>query len=132
MFGQAASSQTVFSLSLRISARVSSYSAESGAFTRIQLGLRGTGESGRPAFSGCRGRAASMASEMDGPAIGVKHRLMHRLRQGRMREYRFHELRFGRLQSAGDGVALDQFRHFGTDHMSAQEFASFGVEHRLD
>ena len=43
MFGQAASSQTVCSFELAHQPRVSWYSGESGALTRIQSGLRGTG-----------------------------------------------------------------------------------------
>ena len=55
ILGQAASSQTVWSLSSRISRRVSWYSRETGALTRIQSGLRSSGWSGRCAFSGWRG-----------------------------------------------------------------------------
>src|SRR5262249_3920170 len=120
MFGQAASSQTVLSLRRRISARVSSYSREVGAFTRIQAGLRGIGESGRSSFSGWRGRSASMASEMDGAAIGVKHGLVHGLRQGGMWEDGLDQLALGGLQAAGDGIALDQLGDFRPDHMGAQ------------
>jgi hypothetical protein len=61
MFGQAASSHTVLRLRRRISARVSWYSGEVGALTRIQSGLRRwTGLSGRCAFSGWRSRSWSL------------------------------------------------------------------------
>jgi hypothetical protein len=43
MLGHAASSQTVLSLSARISSRVSWYSRETGALTRIQAGFGGDG-----------------------------------------------------------------------------------------
>jgi len=44
----------VLSFNSRISRRVAWYSGETGALTRIQGGLRGTGLSGRAAFSGWR------------------------------------------------------------------------------
>ena len=40
-----------------------------------------------------------------------------------MREDRVHELFFGCLQVHGDDIALDQFRHFCTDHVSAEQLA---------
>src|SRR5262249_34047776 len=135
MFGQAASSHTVCRLRRRMRSRVSWYSRDIGAFTRNHSGLRGAGWTGLSAFSGCRRAAASDAAVMelyvDRAAVGGKHRLMHHLRQRRMREDRMHQLRLGRFQRAGDAVALDQFGYLGADHMGAQEFSRLGVEHGL-
>ena len=58
ILGQAASSQTVWSLCSRTTSRVAAYSRETGALTRIQSGLRRISWSGRCAFSGWRGREA--------------------------------------------------------------------------
>src|SRR5262245_28562516 len=70
--------------------------------------------------------------EVDGPAVGVKHSLVHRFRDGRVREDRANQLSLGRLQGLGDGVALDQLGDLGANHMSTQELAGLAVEHRLD
>src|SRR6185437_13181021 len=120
ILGQAASSQTVLSFSSRISLRVSWYSGEVGALTRIQSGLRRTGLSGLCAFSGWR-RGASLIrpaqrsekSDVENLAVGVKHGLVHHLRQRRVREYRAHQLLLGELAGLGDGVALDELGHLG-------------------
>ena len=64
--------------------------------------------------------------------ISVKHGLVHRLGQGRVREDRAHQFGLGRLQRLGDRVALDQFGDLGADHMRAEQFAGLGVEHGLD
>ena len=69
-----------------------------------------------------------MSSEMENPAIGVKHRLMHHLRERRVREHRLHELGLGRLQRPRDGEALDQLRHLRADHVGAEKRAAFGVD----
>ena len=69
---------------------------------------------------------------MDGAAIGVKHRLVHHLRQGRVREDGVHQIGLGRLHGPGDDVALDQLGDFGADHVGAQQLAGLGVEHGLD
>ena len=37
-----------------------------------------------------------------------------------MREYRVHQLFFRGLKVHGDHVALDQFGHFGADHVGAE------------
>src|SRR6266566_2152586 len=70
--------------------------------------------------------------EVDGPPVGVKHGLVHRLRQGRVREDRSDQLGLGRLQGLGDRVALDQLGHLGADHVRAQKLAGLAVEDRLD
>ena len=49
-----------------------------------------------------------------------------------MREDRLHQFGLGRLQLAGDGIALDQLGHLGADHMRAEQFAGLRVEHGLD
>ena len=49
--------------------------------------------------------------------VGVEHRFLHHLRQGRMREHRVHQLLFGRLQVHGDHIALDQLGNLGADHV---------------
>ena len=49
-----------------------------------------------------------------------------------MREHRVHQVGFGGLQRFGDGIALDQFGDLGADHVRAQQFARFGVEHGFD
>src|SRR5690606_4526384 len=56
MFGHPASSHTVTSFASRTIFLVSRYPSLVGAFTRIHDGLRCTGVSSRPCFSGCRGR----------------------------------------------------------------------------
>ena len=53
--------------------------------------------------------------EVDGPPIGVEHGLVHRLRQGRVRENRADQLGLGRFQGLGDGIALDQLGDLGAD-----------------
>src|ERR1051325_9164596 len=119
MFGQAASSHTVWRDRSRISLPVAWYSGDTGALTRICAALRLIGLSGRPAFSGCRtvpgslmsdvmGRGPSPDSDVDHPPEGVKHRLVHHLGQGRVREDGLHQLVLGGLELAGDHVALDQ------------------------
>ncbi len=62
ILGQPASSQTVCSRCSRTIALVSAYSRLTGAFTRIQSGLRCTAESGRCAFSGWRAARRSFRS----------------------------------------------------------------------
>ena len=49
-----------------------------------------------------------------------------------MREYGVHEIGFNQLGGFADGIALDQFSHFCTHHMRAQQFAGFGVKHGFD
>src|SRR5205823_5110738 len=71
-------------------------------------------------------------SEVEGAAIGVKHGLVHRLGDRRVREDGPHQLALGGLQGLGDRVALDQLGNLGADHMRAEQFAGLGVEHRLD
>src|SRR5690348_11050355 len=146
MFGQAASSHTVARPYWRISRLVSAYSGELGARTLIQSGLRGMGLSGRFAFSGWRSARLSgalssepsisepikTALDMERPAVRRQYRLVHHLRQGRMREYRGDQLGLGGLQRLGDRITLDQLGNFRADHVSAQQLAGLGVEDRLD
>ena len=66
---------------------------------------------------------------MDGPAIGGKHALVHGLADGRMREYRVHQLGFGGFQCLADAKALNEFGHFGANHMRAQQLAGLSIEH---
>ena len=61
MLGQPASSQTVPACSRARCGSSRPTSAEPGALTRIQSGLRRTGSSGRCAFSGWRGRASFLS-----------------------------------------------------------------------
>src|SRR5438105_9856902 len=70
--------------------------------------------------------------EVDCAPVSVKHGLVHRLRQSRVRKDRMDQLGLGRLQGFGDRVALDQLCHLGADHMRAQELTGFAVEDRLD
>src|SRR5262249_30925013 len=72
------------------------------------------------------------AVEVDGAAVSVKHGLVHRLRQGRMREDRANEFGLGGLQGLGDRVALDQLGDLGADHVRAQKLTGLAVEDRLD
>jgi rubrerythrin len=57
--------------------------------------------------------------EVHRPAVGVEDRLVHHLRQRRVREDGVHQVRFRRLQGARDSVALDQLGDFGAHHVRA-------------
>ena len=70
--------------------------------------------------------------EVDRPIVRRQYALMHHFAQCRVREHRFHQLVLGRLQLAGDDIALDQLGDFGADHVRAEQFAGLGIEHRLD
>ena len=66
-------------------------------------------------------------------AVGVKHRLVHHLRQRRVREDRAPSARPRCVSSVlAMRVALDQLGDLGADHVRAQQLAGLGVEHRLD
>ena len=58
--------------------------------------------------------------EVDSPPIGIKHRLVHHFREGRVWEHRVHKFGFGGLQGAGDRVTLNHFGDLGADHMRSQ------------
>lgn len=57
---------------------------------------------------------------------------MHRFRQRWVWEDGVHQFLFRRFHIARDCVALDRLGHFGPDHVRAEQFSGFGVEHRLD
>ena len=63
----------------------------------------------------------SPTSEMYHPAVGVKHGLVHHLRERRVREYRVHEVGLGGLELHGHRIALDQLRDLGADLMHPEE-----------
>src|SRR5260370_34252204 len=71
ILGQAASSQTVTRPWARMSLRVSWYSRETGALTRIQSGFRWIGLSGLCAFSGWRGCSEVMMTRQEPAQPGV-------------------------------------------------------------
>ncbi len=102
----------------------------------IQGGLRGLGWSGRAAFLGmskrCVGGRETHRLEVDGTTVGVKHGLVHRLRDRRCGKIVRNQLGFGRLEGLGDRVALDQLGDFGPDHVRAKQFPGLRVEHGLD
>ncbi len=62
---------------------------------------------------------------MNGRAIRIKYVLMHRFRQGRMRENSMHEFLFSRFKSHRDDDAVDQFRHFGPAMWASIGFPEF-------
>src|SRR6266404_6641001 len=76
--------------------------------------------------------ALTAGLEVDGPPVSVKHGLVHRLRQGWVRENGADQLRLGGFEGLGDRVALDQLGHLGADHMRAQQLPCLAVENRLD
>ena len=49
-----------------------------------------------------------------------------------MREDGVGQFGVGEFAGLGDHITLDQFGHFGADHVGAQERAGLGVEHGLD
>lgn len=58
--------------------------------------------------------------EMYRLSIRIEYALMHHLAQSRMREDRVHEFGFGGFERFADGVALDHFRYFCTDHVGTE------------
>src|SRR5690242_6675171 len=76
----------------------------------------------------------AMTTELDvqHAAVGVEHGFLHHLRQGRMREYRVHQLFLGRLEVHGDDIALDQLGNLGADHVRAEQLPGLLVEDHLD
>jgi hypothetical protein len=86
--------------------------AEPGALTRIH-GACARWDYPAARLLGVPQRHATFSrgitSEVDGAAISVKHGLVHRLGDRRVREDRADQLALGRLQRLGDRVALDQF-----------------------
>src|SRR5437868_9492134 len=64
--------------------------------------------------------------------ISIQHGFLHHLRQRGMREYRVHQFFFRGLQVHGDHAALDQFGHFGADHVRAEQLPALVVEDYLD
>ncbi len=65
-------------------------------------------------------------------AVRVQHRFLHHLGQRGVREDRVHQFFFGGLQIHRNHIALDQFGHFGADHVRAEQLAGFLVEDHLD
>lgn len=65
---------------------------------------------------------------MDRAAIGIEHALVHRFRQGRMREDRVDKLRLGRFAIHGDDEALDKLRYLGADEMGAEKFPALRIK----
>jgi hypothetical protein len=57
---------------------------------------------------------------------------VHGFAHRRVREDRVHQFGLGGFQRLAHDEALDHFRHFGADHVRAQQFAGLGIEHRLD
>ena len=57
---------------------------------------------------------------------------MHHFTQCWMREDRVHQLFFRCLQGLGDGITLNQFRNFSTNHMGAKQLAGLRIKNRLD
>src|SRR5215813_10825242 len=80
---------------------------------RSNLGQGSLHPSGLPRRSVPRNDKVLPALEVDGAAIGVKHGLVHRLRQGRMGKNGANKFLLGCLQGLGDRKALDQLGHFG-------------------
>src|ERR1700688_1002036 len=68
------------------------------------------------------------SSHIQNATIRIQHRFLHHLRQRRMREHGVHQLFFGGLQVHGHHVTLDQFGHFGSDHVRAEQLAGLLVE----
>ena len=69
--------------------------------------------------------------DMQRLVVRVENGLMQHLAQGWMRENRVHQFGFRRLKSLGDRVSMNEFGHFGADHMSAQKLAGFRFEYSL-
>ena len=65
------------------------------------------------------GTGACRTSHVEHAPVGVEHRLLHRLRDGRMREDGVHQLFFGGLEIHRDHIALDQLGDFRADHVRA-------------
>ena len=63
--------------------------------------------------------------EVDGATICIKNRLVHRLRQRRMRKNGLHELGLGRFKRPCDGITLNELGDLGADHMRAKQFTGF-------
>jgi len=66
------------------------------------------------------------------PSVGIQNRLLHHLRQGRMRENGVNELFFRGLEIHRHHVALNQFGDLGADHVGAKELAGLLVEDHFD
>src|SRR5210317_848961 len=65
---------------------------------------------------------------MDGSAICIKHRFMHRFRQGWMRENCTHQFSFGGFKAARNRKALDKFGYFWANHMRAKQLTCRGIK----
>ena len=63
--------------------------------------------------------APPVCLEVDRPAVGVQHRLVHGFAHRRVREHGVHQVFLGGLQGAGDRVALDHFGNLGANHVGA-------------
>src|SRR5204863_7828372 len=66
---------------------------------------------------------AAMESNMQRAAVGAEHGFVHHFGERGMREDGGHEFGFGEFTGARDGVTLDQFGDFCTDHVGAKELA---------
>src|ERR1700722_3373748 len=76
------------------------------------------------------GSSPGMTTESDiqHAPVGVEHGFLHHLRQRRMREDGVHQLFFRGFEVHGNHIALDEFGHFGADHVRAKQLAGLLVE----
>ena len=82
---------------------------------------------------GCAGqaRARRSALHIQRLAVGVEHGFLHRLRDGGMREDRVHQFFLCGFEVHRHHKTLDQFGHFGADHVGAEQLAGLLVEDHL-